>query len=272
LPRDGVALWLLGIDPDRVGTDRQHWLQPVEDLAGRGNRVVIAFDLADSAKDVDAKALDTAWHVALALGDARKHEPRLYFSAAQGWNAIDKTGDRLMAIEKTFGKGSVVLAADSKAFDNGATASRERLALVTAAIGPYRHIVFDEQHFGIQESGSVVALARHLRLTGLAVGLAILTALFLWKSAAAFPPPGEEPAAANSTGRTAHAGLVTLLRRHIPASELAAACWRQWILANRHRIPEQRREGAEAIVRDSGAQPAEAMRAIYSEIHRKGEL
>jgi hypothetical protein len=272
LPQDGVALLLLGIDPDHIGGDREKWIQPVEDLARRGNRTVAAFDLTEGAKEVDAKALDTVWHVALALGDAKKHEPRLYFSTAQSWNVIDRTSGRLTAIEKTFGKGSVVLVADSAAFDNGATASRERLGLVTAAIGPYRHVVFDEQHFGIQESGSVVALARRLHLTGLAVGLAILTALFLWKSASAFPPPGEEPAAGNSAGRTAHAGLVTLLRRHIPAAELAATCWRQWSGANRQRISEQRRQRAEAIVRDWGARPLEAMRALYSEIHRKGEL
>ena len=272
LPRDGVALLLLGIDPDHIGADREQWIKPVEDIAGRGNRVVVALHLTEDAKEIDAKALGAFWHASLALGNPAKHEPRLYFSAAQGWSTIEETKGRLTAIEKAFGKGSVVLAADSGGFDNRATAARDRLRLVSAAIGPYRHIVFDEQHFGIQESGSVIALARRLRLTGLAVGLAILTALFLWKSAAAFPPPRQERAEANPAGRTAHAGLVTLLRRHIPSTELAATCWRQWSGANRQRIGEERRQRVEAIIRDSGARPAEAMRAIYSEIHRKGEL
>ncbi len=272
LPRDGVALLLLGIDPDHIGADREGWIQPIEEIAGRGNRVVMALGLGEGAKEADANALDTFWHAPLALGDPTKHEPRLYFSAAPGWNTIEETGGRRTVIEKAFGKGSVVLVADSEAFDNRSTAARERLGLVSAAIGGYHHVVFDEQHLGIQESGSVVALARRLRLTGLAVGLAILAALFLWKSASAFPPPVEDRGETDPSGRTAHAGLVTLLRRHIPAKELAATCWQQWIGANRQRIGEERRQRAEAIVRDSGARPIEAMRAIYSEIHRKGEL
>ena len=269
LPQDGVTLLLLGIDPDHIG---EAWIQPVEDLARRGNRVAVALELSEGANEVDAKALATFWHAPLALGDRSKHEPRLYFSVVPGWNTIEETHGRLTAIEKAFGKGSVVLVANSDAFDNRTTAARERLQLVSAAIGPYRHVVFDEQHFGIQESGSVIALARRLRLTGLAVGLAILTALFLWKSASSFPPPREERTEINPSGRTAHAGLVTLLRRHIPARELAATCWQQWIAANRPRMSEERRGRAEAIVRDLGTQPTEAMRAVYSEIHRKGEL
>jgi hypothetical protein len=272
LPRDGVALVLLGIDPARFGPIREVFIKPLEDIASRGNRVIVALDRSEDSKESDAKALGTIWHAPVEFGDATKKEPSIYFSSAAGWNKIDETQGRLTAIEKPFGKGSVVLAAESGAFANRATAARDRLRLISAAFGPYRHIVFDEHHFGIEESGSVVALARRLRLTGLAIGLAILTALFLWKSASAFPPPREELAAANPSGRTAHAGLVTLLRRHIPSTELAATCWKQWLAANRQRIGDQRRQRAEAIIDDSGARPIEALRAIYSEIHRKGEL
>jgi hypothetical protein len=155
-----------------------------------------------------------------------------------------------------------VLFAESVDFTNEATVAADRLEMVAMAIGASSHVVFDEQHLGIAETGSFVGLARRFRLTGLALGMAVCAALFLWRSAAGFPPAvaGQD---VPLSGRTSLAGLLTLLRRHIPPEELAATCWQEWLTANRRTVPPDRLERAEAILRRTSGRPLEAARELH---------
>jgi len=178
----------------------------------------------------------------------------------------------VLAIERDFGKGSVVLLAESMDFSNRSTAATLRLRQVSGALGPYRRIVFDENHLGVAESGSVVGMARQFRLTGLAVGLALAAALFLWRNSTSFPPPAAARAGERLSGRTSQAGLLTLLKRHIPPAELAAVCWREWLSTNGHQAPPERRKRAEAILAASARRPLEATREIQALLHAKGKL
>jgi hypothetical protein len=151
--------------------------------------------------------------------------------------------------------------AESDAFANASVVETDGLDEICRALGPYRRILFDEQHLGVAESGSVVGMARQFRLMGLAFGLALSAALFIWKNAAGFPPPPAARAVDRSAGQTSHAGLVTLLRRHIPPGELAAVCWNEWLSANRTQVTPEMRRQAEAILA-SGTGPVEATRDI----------
>ena len=133
-------------------------------------------------------------------------------------------------------------------------------------------VIFDEQHFGMAESGTVVGLARHFRLTGMALGLALCAALFIWKNAAGFPPAADAPRSATLSGRTSISGLYTLLRRHIKPADLAATCWNEWLTGNRRELSADRQARAEAILRDRGRQPLDAVREIQTVLHSKGPL
>ncbi len=113
----------------------------------------------------------------------------------------------------------MALFAESDDFTNQSTAAGDRLQQVSAAIGPNRYVVFDEQHLGIAQGGSVVDLARRFRLTGLMLGLVLLAGLFLWRNAAGFPPPVVAVGMERLSGRTSQAGLLTLLRRHVAARD-----------------------------------------------------
>ena len=66
---------------------------------------------------------------------------------------------------------------------------------------PHARIVFDESHFGIVESGSIVALARRFRLHGLALGLAICRAAIHLEECLQLPARGR--GAAQSKGSPA---------------------------------------------------------------------
>lgn len=297
LPRDGATLVLLRMRPMEVNWDGALFLRPVERMASRGNRVVVAmwirpdgtrpaqadFDKPEEPKGADAKKksklqppeeppLKSMWKVSLKIDSGAKDPHPLHFGQAEGWRVRERTGSKILAIERDFGKGSVVLMAESADFSNQSAVAMDRLPQVAGALGGYRRIVFDEEHLGIAESGSVVGIARQFRLMGLAIGLGLCAALFIWKNASSFPPPEPARAGERLSGRTSQAGLLTLLKRHIPPAQLAAVCWREWLSANRREVSADRRAQAEAILAASGGRPVEATREIQALLHAKGEL
>ena len=260
LRENGATVLMLGLEAESF-TDDAQTLESIERFARRGNRVVAAMAAKPELKAGLGEELARRWHVRPAIDLERQHVHKLYFAQAAEWNVLERIGPKLLAIERDFGKGSIVLFAESDDFANDSTIAGDRLETVSAALGTYPRIVFDERHLGIAESGSVVGLARRFRLTGMALGLALLAALFIWKSASAFPPPPAAPDAVRLSGRTAHAGLLTLLERHIRPADLAAACWQEWLVANRHSAPPERLEQAARIAAES-RRPLEALRQI----------
>jgi hypothetical protein len=295
--KDGATWILLALPPLEVSRNGALFLKPMERIASRGNRVVLAMRVdADSKRpmqeDLDQmepppargskqkskpeppieSPIRTLWKVRLTIDPDVKNPHPLWFGQADGWRTIDQVGPKVLAIERDFGKGSVVLMAESSEFANESTVAMDRLRQVAGVIGPYRRIVFDEQHLGIAESGSVVAMARQFHLTGLAIGLALCAALFIWKNSSSFPPLGPVLSGERFSGRTSQAGLLTLLKRHIPAAELAAVCWREWLSTNRREATPERQKQAEAILAGASARPVEATREIQALVHAKGEL
>jgi hypothetical protein len=284
LPHDGVTLVLLGVKPLQVNWNEARFLESVEQIASRGNRVVVAMHLHaeitnlaghgfDRRKDPETAVapIQTMWKVSLDLDSTEKTPHQLYFGQAAGWTVRDKVGSKTLAIEREFGKGSVLLMAESADFRNESVAALDRLQQASAALGPYRRIVFDEEHLGLKNAGSVMEIARHFHLLGMAFGLGLCAALFIWRSAASFPPPAPSSAVQPTSGRTSQAGLFTLLQRHIPTSQLAAVCWSEWLRTNGLQATSELRKQAEAILAGASKRPVEATREIQDLIRPKGK-
>ncbi len=260
---DGATVLFLGLDPREFGKDMDD-LRQLRQLAERGNRVVAAMRAPAGKADIPATKLNREWDLRLAA-DSRG----VYFSKAEGWEVIDRAGHRAVTVQRAFGRGSIVMLADGAVFDNESAIAGDRLGAVTAALGGSSRIVFDESHFGIRQSGSVVGLARRFRLTGMALGLIGCALLWIWRNASAFPPPARTAPVERMAGRTSAAGLVTLLRRYIAPSGIADACWEEWVAANRRAAP-----AAAVEVLRSNAGPVEKMRELHRLVARapKGVL
>jgi hypothetical protein len=257
-PSDATVL-ILGLDARSFGKDMD-LLRTVERLAKRGNRVVLAAAPLTGIAAIPADKLNREWGVRFGVDPRSKAAHRLYFSKAEEWTVTDRIRDHPLAIERAFGKGTVAILAESLDFDNQSTVAMDRLDEVAAVLGPHHRIIFDEQHFGLSESGSIVGLARRFRLGGMAFGLLFCTALWIWRATAAFPPPAPAPAVEHLEGRTSHSGLLTLLRRHIRPADLPSVCWQEWLSTNRVR-PEAAARAAE-ILRTASA-PLAAMKQLW---------
>ena len=270
LPDGGVTVLLLAIPAGSFGGDAEPYLRNMEASARRGNRMVAALSFKGGEVSPKFDQLTKMWGVKIAVAPKARAHP-LFFADAPGWTELDRAGTRSLAVERTFGKGSIVLFAESDAFANDATVAAKRFSLVTQALGSNTHVIFDEQHLGIAEAGSVVALARRFHLTGVAFGLALCAVLVLWRNGVDFPPPSRAATAARLAGRTSHSGLITLLRRHVPPPALAAACWQQWLNGNRGKVSPERLARANAIAGAAADRPVEALREIAAVLHAKGE-
>jgi len=265
----GAAILVLGVVPQSLDADKDATAQLLA-LAAAGNRVVLAFRFERALTGLRIAQLEKALGVrtGTAKGGPRTHP--FFFQPSPGWTPLRTAGERILAMERASGSGSLVLAAESWWAMNDAVLDGRETALVSQAIGDCRRVVFDESHLGLAESGSVVGLARRFRLLGFAAGLAICALLFLWKNAPGFPPPAPVRGAARS-GITARAGLVTLLRRHIAPRDLAAVCWRAWLETGRPGVAAGRLARAEEILREP-SEPAGALRRIATVLQSKGVL
>jgi hypothetical protein len=268
LPEKHAALLMIGVEPQSLNSESE--LQTLGELAYAGNRVVLAFHFERSLSELKTPVLAKTWDVITATDRSGPRGHPFFFRESKGWTALRLSGEKILAMERRFGSGSVLLAAESDGFANSAVWSGREMDLISQAIGEYRRVVFDESHLGIAESGSVVALARRFRLMGFAAGLGICAVLFFWKSVSGFPPPAPVRVAARS-GITAQAGLATLLRRHIAARDLPAACWRSWLETNRRSVPAERIQRVEQILSEP-AEPAAVLRRAGAVLQAKGEL
>jgi len=268
----GDTMLVLGLDPEEWSKVDDDALVEYEKLVENGGRLVIAF-LPVSTYWKDPQKMRPAqarWHVNLMArpgGDATSsgmpRKTELYFetrffpdltTAGTGWRAIafDPSDHLAEAIERTFGKGTIVLAADTFPLSNEGLREARNPEQIAKLIGPAHRIIFDETHFGVVETGSVTQLMRRYRLQGAIAILIVVAALFLWRSASSLLPPREsgDPdgrAASGAAqdavaGRDSLEGLTALLHRGVSKKELLDTCFSEWMKS----APRQSRAGLAA--------------------------
>jgi hypothetical protein len=184
---------------------------------------------------------DKAVHVSEDLTTARaKSLPRsiswhtaLYFDELEdSWRKIYTADGRPVIIARPFGKGSLVLSADSFFLSNEALRSERHPELLAWLLGDSTNIVFDETHFGILRHPGVLDLIQKYRFHWFILTVAILAILFIWKNSVSFLPAPKttrsQPGKEVISDRDSTQGLISLLRRNIPARRLLQTCAGEW--------------------------------------------
>ena len=182
-----------------------------------------AVNRSDDLSQTHLKGLpqSISWHTAL------------YFDELEDdWRVIYTADGRPVIIERPYGKGSLVLAADSFFLSNEALRSERYPELLAWMIGESDHVVFDETHFGIFQHPGVLSLIKTYRFHWFIFGVAFLAFLFVWKNSVYFVPPPESSRDQRSkdvvSDRESTQGLISLLRRNIPKRQLLQTCVREW--------------------------------------------
>ena len=193
----------------------------------------------------------------------------LCFAPSNKWQTVYSRDTNAVVIERTFGKGTVVLCSDSYLFSNEAMRKDRQSELLAWFVGENRTVVFDETHLGVNSDPGIAALARKYRLHGLVAGLLLIAGLFVWRNSASLVPPDREDEFQGNnsvvTGRDASAGFVNLLRRSIAPSEILAACVTEWKRAGLHqRRGDQQSQRIEALVSDEQAKPPRQRNPLQS--------
>jgi hypothetical protein len=162
-----------------------------------------------------------SWHTALYFDDLD-----------DTWRVIYAADGRPVIVEKPYGRGSLVLSADSFFLSNEALRSERHPELLAWTLGESATVVFDETHFGIFKHPGVVSLIKKYRFHWFIFTIAVLALLFVWKNSVYFVPPPKrsqmQPGGDFISDRDSTQGLISLLRRNIPARQILQVCTREW--------------------------------------------
>ncbi len=168
------------------------------------------------------------------------------------WRVSRRRDGHPVVMERAFGAGTIVLAADTYVFSNEAMARDRDPGLLAWIVGTPRRIVFDEGHLGVAQERGVAALARKYRLHGILPGVVLLAGLFVWKNASSFPPrrrAAVSDGSGHAAGRDSGEAFLNLLRRNIPPREILRACLDEWARSFPRALPE----GSETLSRARAA-------------------
>ena len=227
-----TALFVLGVDPVGWSGVEQKMLEEYEALVRKGGRLVIAFLPARSPTKISEKHdVKERWDIELKYArtaentsEAMPKETSLYFEAGPEWKQLPGHN----AVSRTFDAGDIVLVADTFPLSNEGLRDARDAGFIAQLTGPADHIIFDENHFGVVESGSVTKLIRKYRLEAAVLALALAAALFIWRGATSFLPPRVVRKSEAVVGRDSIVGMAALLRRGVPEKDLLETCFAEW--------------------------------------------
>jgi hypothetical protein len=270
----GSTLLVLGLGPVAWDEISQKMLTEYENLVAKGGRLILGFvPVYAPESKLEYPLLKDRWDVRFKYSDDddvdRSEIPRdsaLYFEPGKEWN-ITKLDDEVpIVIERQFGAGTIVLVAQPYPLSNeGLRQSRDAVS-IASLLGDGRDIAFDENHFGIQETGSVTTLMRKYHLEP-AIGVLMVTALlFLWRSASSLLPPTRSNHAEAVAGRDAQEGMVSLLERSLPEKDLLSTGYKEWA---RMAAGNRRANILQAEIQRRGGEPVVQIYRAASQILRQ---
>ena len=157
----------------------------------------------------------------------------LYFdNLDESWKVLYHQNGHPVIVERSYGRGSILLCADAFLFSNEALRSERHPELLTRLIGPNTQVVFDEAHLGIYKTPGVAGLIRRYGFHWFFLAIAVLFVLFIWKNSIQFVPPSDSASEGFQTnaneGRDYAQGLMSLLRRNISAKRLLPVSMAEW--------------------------------------------
>ena len=199
------------------------------------------------------------------------HSALVFTNLDLDWRVLYARGTDPVMIERTLGRGAIIVATDSYFVSNEALRKERAADLLAWLPGEGRKVLFDETHLGVQQNPGIATLARRYGLQGGAVALLALAVLFIWKNSASFLPRDQTAVeAAPVLGRESAAGFENLLRRGIAPKNLLQTALDEWHKSSRldARVTPARRERISAVVEAFNATEKPNLVETYREVTR----
>lgn len=220
----GEAMFVLGVNPVSFSAIKDQTIDEYEKLVENGGRLIFAFlPLEEAEPSGDRQPLEQRWQLRITSRRSGPGRKSLAFEPGPAWTKLSYG-----AIERKSGEGSIALVPYSFPLSNQGLRDTRDAAFLSALVGSAHRVLFDENHFGVVETGSVTKLMRQYHLQSAIAVLAIVAALFLWRSGSSFLPPRTTPLKDAVAGRESIDGLSALLRRGVPEADLLDACFAEW--------------------------------------------
>jgi hypothetical protein len=158
------------------------------------------------------------------LGPIYFHDPQ------SAWRVVAEADHVPVLIERSFGRGNVVLIADSYLLTNGSLANDRPTGFLGWLFRKPTTVLFDESHFGLTENPGVVSLARRYGLESAFFVLLMLALLFVWANRYTLLPrsPDRSPGNLIVPGQGGETVLVNLLRRSLSPKDLLSTSTELW--------------------------------------------
>ncbi len=150
------------------------------------------------------------------------------------WKTVGLVGDRPVIIERSLGKGSIVVTTDSYFVSNESLHFGAEPGFLLWLLGDKKKVVFDETIHGTTESGGAMKLIRRYRAHGVFFGLLVFLVLWAWRSASSLVPGSDEQdrglvvSGDTVAGEETGSGFIRLLRRSVPPSSLLPQSVEVW--------------------------------------------
>lgn len=189
------------------------------------------------------------------------HTTLFFDKLDSAWQVIyARTNDSAVLITRSFGKGSIVLCADSWLFSNESLLKERHPTLLAWVAGNANRLVFDETHLHVHENSGIVTLGRKYGLESVFLALLLLAALYIWKSSVSFLPPYQSESELEQAnvvvGKEASEGFINLLRRNIAPNALLGICLSEWKKSCLKRTQLPRLQAIQEVInRENQAEP-----------------
>lgn len=195
------------------------------------------------------------------------------------WDPLYQIDDEVVAAERAYGSGRIVVMTDDYLFSNEALLKHRFPVLLSWIVGGQPVLVFEETHLGVVEAAGVATLIRRYRLSGFAVAFVGLMALVVWRGSSPLLPAfdGRGREAIVRSEHSVEAGLSELIQRNVTAAAMPELAFRQWQRAFIRTDAERRKyagevEEIESLLRAQAGLPARQRRPQETHLKIKSIL